>query len=846
MKTYIVLVALATSLVLAPPPAQAFTCAGKADGQWCHYNKIWICVDGQDVFQDPCLYGCVEGTGPNANCSPPPCTGFCCGKNNGKYCNGNKLVTCTNQATASQQTCTYGCVSAGSNSYCAAPPCSGFCCGKADGEWCHNNEILICDDDEDVFADPCLYGCNEGAGPSADCYPKPCDGYCCGKADGEWCHNDEILICDDDEDVFADPCLYGCNEGDGPDADCSPKPCSGYCCGKADGQWCHNGEIWICDDDEDVFIDPCLGGCDEGDGPDAQCLPPPGFCNGKVDGTWCDGDLIRTCTGGVVTLTTSCFFSCVGDGPGVGCTEDAFCVGKLNGLWCHTGSGDLLECQGGIPVALVDCDDDAGCEEKELGENDVCVEPDQYQPPDGYCQGKPDTSTCWNDVLVVCEGGEAASWSNCPGGCQINWPDAPDVCAEVEIDPQFCADKSWYHCFGEAAVVYCSGGIVAASEECMNGCDEQGEGAPDLCHWEDPALFCSHHTDGAWCNGLYELVNCEAGDAVGVLPCEQGCVKAAYGQADECPGPVGCEGTSYVGSPISVLIGPNCCPTFSGSRVLDVPIFNQLDYSQKMGTCTGKTIANFGCLITSLSMFYEYMGAHRTTQDGTDIPNTPQKENKWRTNNSGYIGCSDDNACCMWYQTWFPAAKNPPGFGGFGETANSPIGECLLSTMAAKVIAAELNSGSPLVAQVTGGSVSEHYVLIVGVNGAGELLLNDPGYGKKARAFSANTGFGAYGVLPSVYYLGGIGMGGGVPPWYQEPVLPEGLEDEVTGGTVLTQEGEASLGHLFEPVVEPAGEGDTPDSDSSGCTAGPIGASSLLLLGLLLLMLFRSRRVWFS
>ena len=834
-------VAATLLLALTPASARAFTCAGKADGEWCHNNEIWICDNGQVMFIDGCLYGCNQGDGPDADCSPPPCNGFCCYKNDGQYCNGGTLVTCVSEGAMWQEGCSYGCVSSGGNSYCAAPPCNGYCCGKADGEWCHNDELWICDNEEDVFADPCFYGCNEGDGPDADCAPKPCDGYCCGKADGEWCHNDELWICDNEEDVFADPCFYGCNEGDGPDADCAPKPCDGYCCGKADGEWCHNNEIWICDDGEDVFADPCLGGCTEGEGPDASCDPPPGFCMDKGDGDWCDGDVLRVCDGGIATSWTDCLLACQGLGPAAACEESGFCAGKLNGWWCHDPSGHLLDCEDGAPEELLECE--AHCLHMDVGVDDVCGDPDPNQPPVWFCDGKPDTDTCWDDVLVTCQGGDTAAWIPCPGGCQINWPDAPDACADLVVDPQFCANKDWYWCYEDAAVVWCNAGIVAAVEECMNGCAPQADGLPDLCKPEDPALFCSHHSQGAWCNGLYQLVNCNGDGSVGgALDCDAGCVKAPSGQDDECPGPAGC-GSALAGSPLSVTLDSDCCPVFQGATVLSVPAFDQSKPSGKMGNCTGstKTFKWFACLITSLSMFYEYAGVNRLNADGTEMTNSVVNEDQWREDNDGYVKCQDDETCCMWYQTWFPAAMNPPGFGGFGETANVPTGDCAMGEMAAKVIAAELNSGSPLVAHVSGPNAAEHYLLIVGVQG-GVLLVNDPGKGVQAGAFSASAGYGPYHTLHGVYYRGAIGNGGGIPPWYQEPVPPDGHDEGLTGGTVFTPQGEEALSEHLTPAGGSGGvEDPSDDAEGGGCAAGHAPATPWTLL--LLLVLLCCRRI---
>jgi len=70
-------------------------------------------------------------------------------------------------------------------------------------------------------------------------------------------------------------------------------------------------------------------------------------------------------------------------------------------------------------------------------------------------------------------------------------------------------------------------------------------------------------------------------------------------------------------------------------------------------------------------------------------------------------------------------------------------------------------------------------------------------------------------------------------------VPPGGQEDEITGGTILTPEGETALGHLFEPTVDAPAE--VPGPGSSGCAAGPASAGWLLLLLLALGILIRTR-----
>jgi len=838
-------------------------CAGKADGEWCKGDEIYICDNDELVFIDGCLYGCNNGDGPNADCSPPP---FCSGKANGKWCDGNKLITCSGGSTSNQQSCANGCGGGGPSAYCK----SGFCAGKADGEWCKGDEIYICDNDELMFIDGCLYGCNNGDGPDADCSPPPdfCSGksngkwckggslitcsngqtnsqeacadgctgngpnayctvtgYCADKVDGEWCHGNEIYICDGGETVFIDGCLYGCEEGVGPAADCSPQ--SGWCGDKSDGQWCHNNDIYVCSGGEDTFIDDCLNGCNEGEGPNAQCNTPPGFCNGKADGSWCDGPTLKTCAGGVTVNSTDCKVVCEGLGPNAACAGDSFCEGKLDGYWCNDATGDLVLCQGDLISGTEECPD-TGCIHKDVGEDDVCAEEEVIVPPE-FCEGKPDSFLCDGGNLVQCLAGAALSIAPCPHGCLVNWPQADDECAELEIDPQFCIDKTGYYCAGESALVFCSGNVVAAFEECLTGCSAQEPGTPDLCNHEDPDQFCSHHGDGAWCNGLEELVVCAGGVSTSANPCPEDCQKANPGFPDNCWQPPQCE-IAYSGSPVSVVLDENCCASFAGTKSLNVPIRDQTQYDDQLGTCEGETIKTWGCLITSLAMYYEFVDVNRTL-DGEDLENYPDDENDWRTeDNQGYACCEDDCSdgngicCAMW-------GTNPSGFGGFSHIGNSPEEGCLLSVSAANSIAAELNSGSPLVAWVTSGYTSQHWVLIVGVAADGNLLLNDPWKGQKGMKFNASSGLGPYTSIQMVKARGGIGGG------TESPEPDETEHDGPVGVTQWTEEGKEEFGGFLIPA-----EPEEKSSGGCGIATEPHSAALLLLLLFVLLVVPARRR----
>jgi len=68
---------------------------------------------------------------------------------------------------------------------------------------------------------------------------------------------------------------------------------------------------------------------------------------------------------------------------------------------------------------------------------------------------------------------------------------------------------------------------------------------------------------------------------------------------------------------------------------------DQTDHEDQLGTCEGETIHSWGCLVTSLTMLYEYAGMHRT-DGGDQLANTPPNENEWRTDNGGYLCCEDE------------------------------------------------------------------------------------------------------------------------------------------------------------------------------------------------------------
>lgn len=84
------------------------------------------CASGSETARVSCDAGCDTGPVPGAQTCVGPDPGFCAGKMNGLWCDGNKLVRCENDQVLSWETCQAGCqtMPAGTNDQCVAVP---FC-----------------------------------------------------------------------------------------------------------------------------------------------------------------------------------------------------------------------------------------------------------------------------------------------------------------------------------------------------------------------------------------------------------------------------------------------------------------------------------------------------------------------------------------------------------------------------------------------------------------------------------------------------------------------------------------------------------------------------------------------
>lgn len=332
--------------------------------------------------------------------------------------------------------------------------------------------------------------------------------------------------------------------------------------------------------------------------------------------------------------------------------------------------------------------------------------------PNDFCAGKADGAWCNSGSLTQCAGGVTASTAPCANGCVNNPPGTPDACAAAAGG--FCTGKSDGSYCNSATLVECVGGTQTSVKDCPSGCTILDGNLPDVCSTPGGGGFCSDKTDGYWCNGDM-LVACKGGAQSSGLNCANGCQSMPAGQDDKC---VISSPNVPPGQSIAVA-DVNGCAAFSGNLDLyagkGLPIFDQTDYpNDQLGTCADTTIKSDGCLITSFSMLYAYLGLTRTVNGQTGID--PRIENEWRKANGGYTG-----GCLAYWNV------NPPGLTMQSHT-NPTI---CLSTTAAQAIATSLNSGMPVIAGLhwgencSGSCENWHWVLVVGAD-AGGLLINDP------------------------------------------------------------------------------------------------------------------------
>lgn len=154
---------------------------------------------------------------------------------------------------------------------------------------------------------------------------------------------------------------------------------------------------------------------------------------------------------------------------------------------------------------------------------------------------------------------------------------------------------------------------------------------------------------------------------------------------------------------------PTSTPTATASAsptplILNVPDLKQYTqpWKNKIYAFTNKTIEEYGCALTSMSMILKYHG-HNID---------PQELNRWLKNQpDGYIR----NGLLNWLAVTRYTKEN--------DKASSPSLEFKRLSGGLDLIDNELLKGRPSILKEPG-----HFVVVKGKNSQGEYLINDPGY----------------------------------------------------------------------------------------------------------------------
>ncbi|MCB9739588.1 MAG: M23 family metallopeptidase [Deltaproteobacteria bacterium] len=774
-------------------------CTGKQNGLWCDGSALVDCKDGAVASSQTCSNGCESmPVGVPDQCKSGGGTGFCSGKQNGAWCDGDKLVTCSGGSISASETCADGCESmpVGVPDQCKAKPVTGPCEGVQNAALCHQDAVVICVAGAVQQTITCQFGCVDKAGvvhcnePAA---PEPC----AGKGDGASCEGDVLRQCQSGKTASATPCAFGCGVVGG-NALCLAKPApADPCAGLADGGHCEAASLRTCQSGQTVGAITCNFGCAGAPGQGACALPGgQGPCQGKPDGWHCDGSKRLRCAAGALAEQELCAFGCGTFAGQVGClgVEGAACAAKVDGGVCQ---GELL----------------LGCAAGQVQSATLCMQgcvadgAAHCAAAAGVCADKVDGAWCDAGALVHCLSQSEVSVEICKFGCLPTPGPVADVCASAKDASCFGkADGTW--CDAGAKIV-CSGGVETERVACALGC--QGPAGQASCS-AAAASSCAELEDGTHCAGS-AVVACVSGETTLVAPCVNGC------EVDPVLGPR-CIKAEAAGSAIAVTVDEAGCAQVVGSLLLgDVAHQSQLGSDVAIGACSDRTIASHGALITALSTAYAALGAPREALGV--VGNTPPLENLWRNENDGYAACAEAGVCCArWDRNPDPVAFDlGSGFDG----------ACLPPELALRV-AASLAAGRPVVAGIhpIGNPPGAHFVTIVGVGEGGWQVLDPKGDAAPVAlaAIAAVEHVLDFVAIPRLdgapnAALSPSGAGGPLPggPGRNHPSSGAdaggGATGDATGDATGTMGGDAGLDAASDGAWQPA-------AAPSGCSASPV------------------------
>ena len=358
-------------------PAPSGPCSGKADGTYCDGSKLLQCKSGNVASSQACPNGCeVKPPGTPDVCKAATASGPCTGKPDGGWCSGDALLQCKGGNQSGSQTCSYGCqaMPPGVADQCkSAPSTSGPCTGKADGKWCDGDKLLTCGGGKATGSTSCSDGCQSMANGVPDqCKPPPAaNGPCTGKADGGFCDGATLRICKGGQQVGSQLCALSCQDNA---CEIPPFDPNKACAGKQNGLWCVGKQLAQCKGGAVAGASNCPDGCQAmPSGVPDTCKKSGGdpACAGKADGTYCVGSDLVQCSNSLIAKGLSCTKGCAQPAAGGAACKvksTGFCSGKANGSWCD---GPLLtNCQGGAASGVFACP--GGCQQNSAGVADAC------------------------------------------------------------------------------------------------------------------------------------------------------------------------------------------------------------------------------------------------------------------------------------------------------------------------------------------------------------------------------------------------------------------------------------------------------------------------------------------
>ena len=372
------------AIVVLALPAAAFAdfCSGKASGYWCDGDKLTLCQSGSVASASTCPNGCQSmPTGTDDTCKDAAPTGFCSGKQNGAWCDGNNLVQCSGGNVQSSQTCPDGCQSnaAGVPDTCVVKPAPG-------GGTPATDTLQLCN----PFAPPksvtCAFACYDGhkgsdyAAPEGAAIYAPTSGDVVAVVNtfpGQTCtpsFGNYVKIASGPFEVILGHMRKDIQVGKGP-----------IKAGTLVGYVSNSGHTLA-----------LIGGvwtCNKGGG---HHLHPQTRKNGvafnatsAANVQWVECDKVGFGGGGEVVAT-------------------GFCAGKQDGMWCQ--GQVLLQCAGGATLSPQPCV--LGCQSNPAGVADDCK-----PVPDDVCVGLPGSTICAGATLRTCTGGKSGNLQLCAFGC---------------------------------------------------------------------------------------------------------------------------------------------------------------------------------------------------------------------------------------------------------------------------------------------------------------------------------------------------------------------------------------------------------------------------------------------